>query len=266
LLRHPGERGQDGDDHDRHVDQEDHAPPELAHQPAAEGGAADRAQHEHRAPDRGGLAALLLVEHGDQDGQGARHDQRPADTHEHAGDDHLLRRLGERAEQRRGTEQQQPDQQELSPAEAVGQASRGEQQADEHQQVGVDDPLDVLRVGTDVAAHRGDRGRQHEVVEYQDEGGQAEHHQDEPPLRVTLRLGWGGHINSSAGDGCRALHPTRYAAAVVRQPLFHGAKYGAISTPTQVSMAHSFDADALLDEPDRRELDATCGVSAVQEP
>ena len=52
---------------------------------------------------------------------------------------------GQGGQQRGAAEQRQPDDQEAAPAEAVGQAAGGQQQPGEHQDVGVDDPLDVRR-------------------------------------------------------------------------------------------------------------------------
>ncbi len=86
----------------------------------------------------------------------------------------------ERRGQRRRAEQHQPDDHDLPAAEPVAQAARGEQQPGEHQDVGVEDPLGVLRARAQVLGHLGHRDGQRHAVHHQDQRAQAEHDEDPP--------------------------------------------------------------------------------------
>ena len=66
-----------------------------------------------------------------------------ADAHQRAGADEHVGRRREGREQRADAEDGETDRQEAVAAEPVTEASRGEQQAGEHQRVGVDDPLQL---------------------------------------------------------------------------------------------------------------------------
>ena len=67
-----------------------------------------------------------------------------------AGDDELVRRVDERRRERAEPEHHEPELQRAAPAEPVTEAAGGEQQAREHERVGVDDPLQLA-----VASRRG---------------------------------------------------------------------------------------------------------------
>ena len=74
-------------------------------------------------------------------------------------------------------------------AEAVAEAAGGEQQAGEHQRVGVDDPLQLAGRGAEPAlgrrvGERRERDVQDRVVERDDDEADAEHQQREPPAAV----------------------------------------------------------------------------------
>ena len=77
-------------------------------------------------------------------------------------------------------------------AEAVAEAAGGHQQAGEHEDVGVDDPLQLAGRGAELGGQRRQGDVDDRAVEDDDEHGRAEHGQDEPAAAV----GWGG-----AGDG-----------------------------------------------------------------
>ena len=105
------------------------------------------AERRHAGPDADGLAPLARVgEDVRDDREGRRHDERAADAHERAGDDQRRRPNGASAESSEpDAEQRQADGEEPVATEAVAEASGGEQQAREHERVGVDDPLQLAR-------------------------------------------------------------------------------------------------------------------------
>ena len=95
-------------------------------------------------PDGDRPAPLVRVaEHVGQDRQRRRHDQRAADAHERSADDQLHRRRRQGGRHRADREQDDADLQRALAAEAVAEAAGRQQQAGEHEGVGVDDPLDL---------------------------------------------------------------------------------------------------------------------------
>ena len=86
------------EDHDRDVDEEHRAPPEVGQQPAADDRADPDPQAGHAGPDADRATALLGGEHVREDRQRRGHDQRAADAHQGAGED----QGGGRARERRG--------------------------------------------------------------------------------------------------------------------------------------------------------------------
>ena len=78
------------------------------------------------------------------DRQRRRHDERAADAHERAGDDQGVGRAGANADSSEPTPKiDRPMREEAVATEPVAEAPRGEQQAGEHERVGVDDPLQL---------------------------------------------------------------------------------------------------------------------------
>jgi hypothetical protein len=73
-------------------------------------------------------------------------------------------------------------------AEAVTERSGGQQQAGEHQHVGVDDPLELRAGCTEVALERGQRHVEDRVVERDDEQRQTQDHEGPPAAGI----GFGG--------------------------------------------------------------------------
>ena len=144
----------------------------------------------HAGPDPDGAAALLRVgEDVGDDRQRRRHDERGADPHERARHDELRDAVGHRGGRRRHREEHQPDHQRALAAEAVAEAARGEQQAREHEHVGVDDPLEIRRGRVHVAHQRRQRHVEDRVVDPDDRDAQAQRQQREPsPLRDPVGL------------------------------------------------------------------------------
>jgi hypothetical protein len=72
-------------------------------------------------------------------------------THEGPQGDELAGGLDERRQHRPDAEGGEPDDQEQPPAVSVGESSGHEEQSGEHQRVGVHHPLQLARVGPEVA-------------------------------------------------------------------------------------------------------------------
>ena len=137
----PGDR--EGDHADRHVDEEHGLPPTLLDDPAAQG----RPQCEGEAadagpqPDRAG--ALLRWERDREDREGAGHQQGGSDALERPERDQLGARPREPTPERGEREDRQPGEEHLLPPVAVAQDAAREQQRREHEDVPVDDPLQI---------------------------------------------------------------------------------------------------------------------------
>ena len=84
-----------------------------------------------------------------------------------------------------------PDLERAAAPEPVTQAARGEQQAGEHQRVGVDHPLQLAVRRVELAHDRRDRDVEDRVVEHDHEQAEAEDGEDPPAtvVGVCLRLG-----------------------------------------------------------------------------
>ena len=74
-------------------------------------------------------------------------------------------------------------------AEAVAEAAGRQQQAGEHERVGVDDPLDLAVRRVEVLDHRRDRHVEDRVVERDDQQRDAQHGEDPPAPGVDLSIG-----------------------------------------------------------------------------
>ena len=130
-----------------------------------------------------------LGEHVGEDRQRGRHDERAADAHQRAGRDRARRhrwrtRTAASRCRRRQAERERP-----VAAEPVTEAARGEQQAGEHERVGVDDPLQLAaRRAEPALLHRVRERRQGDVedrvVEHDHDQAHAQHEQREPAAVV----------------------------------------------------------------------------------
>ena len=180
-------------DHDRHVHDEHRAPPEVVEQEAA----GDRPERDRDAGDAGPDAdrdrTLARVrEHVGEDGERRGHDQRGADPHHRAGRDELTHVVRHRRRRRREAEDDEADGERALAAVAVTEGPEGEEQAGEHEGVGVDDPLEVADAGTELAHHRGQRDVDDRVVDDDHEHAHAQHRQRQPSRIAHRALGYAG--------------------------------------------------------------------------
>ncbi len=159
------------------------------HQKFSSSSAADHAAHRHAdtgeaGPDRDRPRPLVGREHVGQDRQRRRHHERGADAHHRTGPDHRARRARHHREQRRRTEHDQPAVEREPSTVAVTQAAGGEQQAGEHEAVGVDDPLQRARAGVEVAGQRRQRHVEAGVRHHDHHEADAQHAEGPPAALV----------------------------------------------------------------------------------
>ena len=186
---------------DRHRDQQDGAPPEVFHQPAAddraEGGAAGEAggPDRHRQPAPVGLRKDVP-------------DQRQRGRHEHgaeqakpgAAGDQPLRARRERRHGRHRGEARAAHEQQPAPADPVAQAAHRDQESGQDQGIGVDDP-EQFDAGGGQAAGDGRQGeRERGVVHGHEQDGEHQQGQRHP---VTPRCPGPGGRRSAGGCGDR---------------------------------------------------------------
>ena len=139
-LGHEQQDRDHADRGERDVDQEDRAPPEVGEQQAADDRADGHADAHGGGPDADGPGPLPRVEHVGDDRQRLRHDRRGAQAHRRPGEDELIGVVRVRGEQREQAERGHADHQHALAADPVADHAEGEQQAGEHQRVGVDRP------------------------------------------------------------------------------------------------------------------------------
>ena len=186
-----------------HVDQHGRTPPEALEQGARHDladGAAGRGEPD---PDGDRLAQLVRREDRGDQRQGRRHDEGGADALDAAADDRPRRRWS--PGRRRPTRRRRPASPPIRASratEAVADRRGRQQQAGEHQHVGVKDPLDRAGAGAEVLLQRrcGDVQRRHRHDD--DDEAQAQHAEEEPSPGMhlgllmqrdrTLRRGWSG--------------------------------------------------------------------------
>ena len=141
--------------HDRDVDEEDRAPPEVLEQEAAERRArCATPRPATRGPDADRLGPLARVgEDVGEDRQGRRHDERAADAHQRPGADQLRPASADErgADGARAPKSDEADARTPRAAEPVAEAAGGEQQPGEHERVRVDDPLQLAVTRAQVA-------------------------------------------------------------------------------------------------------------------
>ncbi len=195
-LRHQGHAAQGAHRGHREAQQEHRAPPVvLEHQAAGQRSAGD-ADAGRPGPDADRPAALAGREHVGDDGEGRRLHRRAAHAHQRTPGDELLGRAGERGQHRAQGEDAQPDEQRPAPADAVTDDAPAEQQPGEHQDVGVDGPLQLALGGREVALQRGQGDVEHRVAH--DHHEQADDHGGEhPPASPVPRGSCLGHPRST---------------------------------------------------------------------
>jgi len=133
-------------------------------------------------------------EHVDEDRQRRREQQGRADTHRTAPRDQLSRSRRTGGEDGAETEQHQSRLQHALAAEAVAERAGRHEQPGEHQDVGVDDPLELAGGRTELAHEGRERDVDDRAVEHDREHGEAEHAEDAPSVWVEV-------VARTAGDG-----------------------------------------------------------------
>ena len=171
----PGARRTTPSGDDRHVDQEDRAPPEVVEQDPAHhgsdgeaGGAEDRQRGDGRRP------LLRRVEHGDDRERGATTPAAPTPMSARARDQRFGR-VAERREQAREAEQRVAGEEHDLAAVAVGQPAAEHEQPGEHDVVGVDHPLQVAGRRVELAADERQRDVRDRDVEAGRQRAEAQH-------------------------------------------------------------------------------------------
>jgi hypothetical protein len=145
---HDEQRADQGDGGEHHVQGEERAPRVELEQEAAPEQAQDRAATGDTDPDADRPWPVLRRERRGDHRQRGRHDGGRPDAHERAQHDQLRRVTGEHSEPGGGAEYGEPTEQQPAAAEPVAEGAGEEQQAGEHDRVGVDDPGDLRLRGT----------------------------------------------------------------------------------------------------------------------
>ena len=177
--------GDHRDHDDRHVHQEDRPPPEVLEQEPADERADRHAEPRHAGPDADRPAPLARVgEDVRQDRQRGRHDERGAEALHPSQHDQRAGRADHRAAQRSAAEDHQADHEARLAAEPIAGVAADQQQAGEHDRVGVDDPLQLARRHVELAHQRRQGDVDDRAVDADDQQRQAQHAQHDPPARV----------------------------------------------------------------------------------
>ena len=141
---------------DRHGHQQDGAPPEVLHQPAAEDRAQRGAAGEAGGPDGHGQPAPVgLGEDVADQGQGGGHQHGAEEAQPGASGDQPFGAGGERCGRRDGGEAGAADEEQPPAADPVAEAAHRHQQAGEDQGIGVDNPEQLHAGGVEAAAIAG---------------------------------------------------------------------------------------------------------------
>ena len=169
----------------RHVDDEDRAPPEVVEQVAADDRAERDAEPGGRGPDADGRPPLALVlEHADQQRQRRGHDQRGARAHHRARRDQRPDAARVRRRRRGGAEHEQPGEQHAPASVAVAERPGEQQQPGERERVRVDHPLELAEVRVELAHQRRQRDVDDRVVDDDGEQARAQHAERDPARPV----------------------------------------------------------------------------------
>ena len=240
----PGDQ-RPGDDRD--VDEEHRTPPELLEQQT-------RCQRTDRRPPAGDpgpdgdrLCPLASREHVGEDRQGRRHDERGTDPHHRPGGDQLARRVGEGAEQGSEGEDDEAELQRPLAPEAVTQRPGREQQAGEHQRIGVDDPLQVgVRCVQLIGPGERRQGHvEHRVADDDDDQRRAQNGEDLPPPGVDVWVDAVEVVSATSASRCGFILTGELLFALRE-----------IELPASVSLHYRSD-DSSVDTPSTEVTDAT---------
>jgi hypothetical protein len=199
-------REQKGQEAQRYVDQEDRPPTESGDQHAAERRTECRADRRHRAEQPHGAAGPGLRNRLTDQGHAERDHDRRAAALRRARGKQLPQRRGDAAEQRGHAEQDDAGQQQPAAANEVTDPSDADDQGGDRQEIGEDDPLDLLerggeRLGQGRQADIGDTGAERGQQHRQGEAGQRPEHR-----RTAFR---------AAGDQRVAYDMDRWACALL---------------------------------------------------
>ena len=187
-LRHVHGHDPDDHDHDRDVEQERRTPPEALEQRTRHDGPDGAARTCEAGPDGDRPTPLLGREHGGHGGERGRHDERRTEACDASPDNDEPGGAGQTAEHGAGGEDAKAaDERELATV-AIPDRAGGQQDAREHEPVGVDDPLQFAgrRSQRTLDARDGDvepRHRHHDENQRE-----TQHPEREPASGVDLRI------------------------------------------------------------------------------
>ena len=173
--------------HDRQVDQEDRAPPEVVDQQTAEHRPCGDADAGGRGPDGDRAGPALGREDRTDDGHRGRHDHRAADPHQPAGHDQRDRVTGPGGPGRGSAEDGHSQHQDGPVTVAITECAGGEERGREEQRVDPQRPLQLARGGAEAVDRVGEalqRDAKHGCVDPDEHRGHNENREDPalPPL------------------------------------------------------------------------------------
>ena len=195
-------------DADRHIDEEDPAPVDVSDDGAADCGSGQRGQACHSAPHAECRAAALGWKDRREDGQRLRRQQCPAHALQDSGGDQLAWALRDTTQSRRDREDEEADGEEVALPVQVTEATRRDQQHRVHEDVGVEDPEDLVERGVEPGAHGRNRHVNDGGVQQDHEKSCRQNQQYQPRISACL-----SHVSSSTLQG-RA--PFRCSTPAVR--------------------------------------------------
>ena len=171
---------------DRNVDVEDPFPADRVRQHAAQQHTGRAAQASNCTPDAERPVALrALVKHGEDDRERGRRQKRGTESLSSARCYQPRVRLGKAAEQRRHSEDDQPGDEDPAPSKEIGHPPTEKKKAPESQQIGVEDPREIVlrepKIDTDRRQRDGDDRR----IQYNDELRCRKQSKHEPLARTT---------------------------------------------------------------------------------
>ena len=185
-------RAEDGDHrchggNDGQIGEEHRAPPQVVQEEPGEDRTDGAAGTGEADPDRDRPGALLRWEHRDDQREGRRHQQRGTDPAHGSPCDDLARRTTETADERAGREHHEASEGGALATEAIADGAGREKEAGEHERVGVDDPLQLGRAGTEVLLDPRERGVEPRHRHDDHDEGEAQDGEEEPTPVVHLR-------------------------------------------------------------------------------
>jgi hypothetical protein len=193
----PQREGQ-GEDSHRHVDEEDPLPPDALQEQAAEGRTEDGGKHHGNADEAHDLGQVAGTGGLDEDHLADRRQHSASDALEHAEEDQLPARGGQRTQTRTQREDDEGDEVEASRAEAPHRPAGDRNDRGEREQVAGDDPLDALERGMEIAGEIVERDVDDRRVEHRHDQSHDHHDRDSLDMGLDARgLGGGGCLSRS---------------------------------------------------------------------